>query len=196
MLSPIARVPWQLRYRALPRVGSTARRLAVRATHLHADVAFGPHCRLGPGFALEIPGPGTFRVGTAVDFRRDFFCEISGDGKVEIGDLTVFTYGVTIQCSTQISIGKGCTFAESVLLVDGSHRFKDYEQPMRQQGFDFNPITIGDGASIMAKATILADVGERAFVGAGSVVTEPVPAYSLAVGSPARVVEYFGPPAS
>jgi acetyltransferase-like isoleucine patch superfamily enzyme len=192
----LARVPWQLRYRTLPRVGSTVRRLAIGATHLHADVEFGPHCRLGPGFTLEIPGRGTFRAGSAVDFRRDFFCEISGDGKVEIGDLSVFTYGVKIQCSTQITIGKGYTFAESVLLVDGSHRFKDHETPMQQQGFDFNPITIGDGASIMAKATVLADVGERAFVGAGSVVTEPVPPYSLAVGVPARVVEYFGPSAS
>lgn len=193
MPNRLARVPWQLRYRTLPRVSSAARLAALKATHLHADVSFGAHCRLGPGFALEIPEQGTFRVGTAVDFRRDFFCEISGDGKVEIGDLTVFTYGVKIQCSTQITIGKGCTFAESVLLVDGSHRFKEHNKPMQQQGFDFSPITIGDGASIMAKATILADVGERSFVGAGSVVTEPVPPFSLAVGAPARVVEYFGP---
>lgn len=145
---------------------------------------------------LEVPGRGTFRVGSAVDFRRDFFCEISGDGKVEIGDLSVFTYGVKIQCSTQITVGKGVTLAEGVLVVDGSHRFKDHEVPMQQQGFDFSPIFIGDGASIMAKSTILADVGERAFVGAGSVVTEPVPPYSLAVGVPARVVEYFGPPSA
>ncbi|MDP1794933.1 MAG: acyltransferase [Acidimicrobiales bacterium] len=189
----LARAPWHLRYRTVPRVSSMARLVALKATHLHADVSFGPHCRLGPGFTLEVPGRGTFRVGSAVDFRRDFLCEISGDGKVEIGDLTVCTYGVKIQCSTQITIGKGVTLAEGVLVVDGSHRFKDYERPMQQQGFDFHPITIGDGASIMAKSTILADVGERAFVGAGSVVTEPVPPYSLAVGAPARVVEYFGP---
>lgn len=177
----------------MPRVGSALRKATIKATHLHADVSFGPHCRIGPGFSLDIPEDGTFRVGAAVDFRHDFFCEISGDGKVEIGDLSVFTYGVKIQCSTQITIGKGVTLAESVLVVDGSHRFKDHETPMQQQGFDFNPITIGDGASVMAKATVLADVGERAFVGAGSVVTEPVPPYSLAVGVPARVVEYFGP---
>jgi acetyltransferase-like isoleucine patch superfamily enzyme len=182
-----------LRYRTLPRVGSSARQLGIRATHLHADVSFGPHCRVGPGFHLEIPDAGTFRAGQAIDFRRNFTCEISGHGKVEIGDLTVFTYGVVIQCSTQITIGRGCTFAEGVLLVDGSHRFRDPSKPMQQQGFDYRPITIGDGASVMAKCTVLADVGERAFVGAGSVVTEPIPAYSLAVGAPARVIEHFGP---
>lgn len=196
MPNRLARAPWQLRYRVLPRVTSAVRLAAIKATHLHADVSFGPHCRLGPGFVLEVPGTGSFRVGSAVDFRRNFLCEISGDGKVEIGDLSVFTYGVKIQCSTQITIGKGVTLAEGVLVVDGSHRFKDPERPMQQQGFDFSPISIGDGASVMAKSTVLADVGERAFVGAGSVVTEPVPAYSLAVGAPARVVEYFGPPQS
>ena len=193
MPSRLSRAPWHLRYRTLPRLGSTARKLGIRATHVHADVSFGPHCRVGPGFHLDIPGAGTFRAGQAIDFRRDFTCEISGDGKVEIGDLTVFTYGVVIQCSTQITIGRGCTFAEGVLLVDGSHRFRDPDKPMQQQGFDFRPITIGDGASVMAKSTVLADIGERAFIGAGSVVTEPIPAYSLAVGAPARVVEYFGP---
>jgi len=77
-------------------------------------------------------------------------------------------------------------------LVDGSHRFREPDKPMQQQGFDFRPITIGDGASVMAKSTVLADVGERSFIGAGSVVTEPIPPYSLAVGAPAKVIEYFG----
>ena len=188
------RAPWKVRYRTLPRVASSARQLAVRATHLHADVTFGPHCRVGPGFTLEIPGPGTFHAGTAIDFRRDFVCEISGDGRVDIGDLCVFTYGCVIQCTTSITIGARATFAQGVLLVDGSHRFRDPDVPMRQQGYDYTPITIGDGASVMAKATVLADVGPGAFVAAGAVVTAPIPAHCLAVGAPARVVDYFGPP--
>ena len=35
---------------------------------------------------------------------------------------------------------------------------------------------------------------ERAVIGANSVVTRPIPPYCLAVGAPAKVVEYFGPP--
>jgi len=46
----------------------------------------------------------------------------------------------------------------------------------------------------MTKCTILNDVGDGAFVGANSVVTKPIPPYSLAVGAPARVIDYFGPP--
>jgi acetyltransferase-like isoleucine patch superfamily enzyme len=39
----------------------------------------------------------------------------------------------------------------------------------------------------------MADIGERSFVGANSVVSKPIPAYTLAVGIPARPIEYFGP---
>jgi acetyltransferase-like isoleucine patch superfamily enzyme len=39
----------------------------------------------------------------------------------------------------------------------------------------------------------MADVGERAFVGANSVVTRPVPPFTVAVGAPAKPIEYFGP---
>ena len=46
---------------------------------------------------------------------------------------------------------------------------------------------MGIGASIGANATIICgnEIGEYAFIGAGSVVTKPVPAYALMVGNPA-----------
>lgn len=44
------------------------------------------------------------------------------------------------------------------------------------------------GASIGANATIVCghDIGEYAFIGAGSVVTKNIPAFALVVGNPAR----------
>jgi UDP-2-acetamido-3-amino-2,3-dideoxy-glucuronate N-acetyltransferase len=44
------------------------------------------------------------------------------------------------------------------------------------------------GATIGANATIVCgnEIGEFAFIGAGAVVTKPVPAYALVVGNPAR----------
>lgn len=44
------------------------------------------------------------------------------------------------------------------------------------------------GASIGANATIICgnEIGEYAFIGAGTVVTKPVPAYALVVGNPGR----------
>ncbi len=49
------------------------------------------------------------------------------------------------------------------------------------------------GASIGANATIVCgnEIGEFAFVGAGAVVTRPVPAYALVIGNPARHVGWM-----
>jgi len=55
--------------------------------------------------------------------------------------------------------------------------------------------TIRRGAYLGLRSTILAGVtvGEYAIVGAGSVVTQDVPPYTMVAGVPARVVREFGP---
>ena len=188
------RAPWYLRYRLGSRWASEVRRRAIHATHLHADVRITAPVRIGPGFALDIPDDGTFHVGEACDFRRGFVCEIAGSGRVTIGPHCTFTSHALVQCSTSIEIGTRCIFGQDLLLADGNHRYRDPDRHLLDQGYEFRPIVIGDGAVVTSKCTILASIGERALIGANSVVTRPVPAYCLAVGAPARVVEYFGPP--
>jgi len=168
--------------------------MSIRATHLHCHVDIARPVRLGPGFSLYMPQSGSFVVEPGVDFRSNFRCDIEGDGKVEIGAGTVFTSNTLIQCSTLVSIGKRCAFGQSTLIVDGYHRYQDHERHWAEQGYDLRPIHIGDGAGISDNCTIQADVGERAMVASGSVVNRPIPPYCLAVGAPARVVRYFGPP--
>lgn len=175
-----------------PRVASTVRRVLVMATHGHATVEFHGPARVGPGFSLQLPGNGTFIVGRGVDFRRGFVCEISGGGRVVIGDGSVFTSHALVQCSTSIDIGRRCVFGQSVLIADGNHRFRDPDRHLLDQGYDFRPITIGDGAVVTSKCTVLASIGERALVAAHSVVTQPVPPFTLVGGAPAKVLEHFG----
>jgi len=190
----VRKLPWHARYRAGGWVASRWRRLLIEVTHLHCRVEFQGPAHLGPGFALNIPDRGTLIVGRGVDFRRGFVCEISGNGRVEIGEGSIFTSHAMVQCTTTITIGRGCVFGQSLLIADGNHRFRDPNQHMLAQGYDFRPVRIGDGAFVASKCTVLADVGERAVVGANSVVAKPVPAFCLAGGVPARVLEYFGPP--
>jgi acetyltransferase-like isoleucine patch superfamily enzyme len=141
-----------------------------------------------------MPDGGSFVAGDGVEFRRDFRCEISDAGRVTIGAGSRFTYSVLIQCSTTIDIGDRCVFAQGVILVDGQHRFRDLTQPMLDQGFEFHPLRIEDDALVLAKCAVMADVGTRAVVGANAVVTRPVPPFTVAVGAPARAIDYFGPP--
>jgi UDP-2-acetamido-3-amino-2,3-dideoxy-glucuronate N-acetyltransferase len=53
---------------------------------------------------------------------------------------------------------------------------------------EYMPTLVKKGASIGANATIVCgnEIGEFAFIGAGTVVTKPVPAYALIVGNPGR----------
>lgn len=187
-------LPWVMRYDWGARLASTVRLMVIRSTHRHCQVEIEGPVRLGPGFTLFMPFGGAFIVGPGVHFRRNFTCEIGRNGRVEIGPGTEFTSNVLIQCSTLISIGARCAFGQSTLIVDGYHRYRDPDVHWIEQGHDFRPIHIGDGAGISDKCTIQADVGERAMVASGSVVNRPVPPYCLAVGSPARVVRYYGPP--
>ncbi len=187
-------LPFKVGYLHGPRIMSRLRQQWILLRHPHAEIRFGRNVYLGPRFSLFIPGRGSFIVGDDVEFRRDFRAEVSGTGRITIGSGSVFTYSVLIQCSTTIEIGQRCMFGQTTLLLDGQHRFRDLSRPMLEQGYDFHPLRIEDDAVITTKCTIMADVGRRAFVGANSVVTKAIPPYTVAVGAPAKPIEYFGPP--
>jgi acetyltransferase-like isoleucine patch superfamily enzyme len=186
-------LPVKIGYERGPRVMSDLRKRWVMLRHPHATIRFGEHTYLGPGFSLDMPHGGTFTTGPRVEFRRGFRAELGPGATVEIGADSRFTYYVLIQCSTTINIGERCMFGQSTIMLDGHHRYRDITQPMLDQGYEFQPLRIEDDATITTKCTILADVGKRAFVGANAVVTKPVPPYTVAVGSPARAIDYFGP---
>ncbi len=185
----------KLIYHRGPQLASALRKRWAIFKNPLATIEFGEGVYAGPGFSLHLPFGGTFIVGDAVEFRRGFRLELAGpDSHVEIGSGSVFTYNSLIQCTGTISIGERVIFAQSSLVVDGSHRFRDLTKPMLEQGYDLRPIRIEDDVSNMAKCTVIANIGKRTFVGANSVVSRDLPAYVLAVGAPARPIDYFGPP--
>ena len=194
MRAALRELAWRLTYGRGRHLLSTLRKRWVVFSHPHADIRFGPRVYVGPGFSLDIPANGTFVAGPGCEFRRGFRAEIAGDGRITFGAGSVCTYYVLMQCTTSIDVGERCMFGQSTIVVDGQHRFRDLTRPMLEQGYDFTPIRIEDDATITTKCSIMAGVGRRAFVGANAVVSRPVPAYTVAVGAPARPVDYFGPP--
>jgi maltose O-acetyltransferase len=63
-------------------------------------------------------------------------------------------------------------------------------QPRRDRLEAAKPITIGDNVWLGGGAIVLPGVtiGDNTVIGAGAVVTKDIPANSVAVGNPARVV--------
>ena len=178
-----------------PRLMSSLRKRWVTFRNPHAHIEFLGRVYLGPRFSLDMPHGGTFIVGPNVEFRRGFRAEFGAPyTRITIGEGSRFTYDALIQCTTSIDIGRHCMVGQATLLVDGNHRFRDTDRPLLEQGHEWRPLRIADGAAIFTKATVIADVGEKAIVAANSLVTQPVPACTLVGGVPARVLDYFGPP--
>ena len=186
--------PFAIGYKKLPVVASRIRRAWVLLRNPHANIRIHPTAYLGPGFSLHITGSGTFEAGPYAQFRRNFRAEIEGNGKVVFGTNAICTYDVLIQCSTLVEVDDRANLGQACFIADGNHRFRDLTRPMLDQGYDYRPVHIGKEVAVTSKCTILAPIGERTIVGANSVVSRPLPAFCVAVGAPARVVDYFGPP--
>ena len=109
-------------------------------------------------------------------------CHTFIENDVRIGDRVTIKSGIylwdSIQIENDVFLGPNVTFVN-----DKYPRSKQYPEA-------FQSTKIENFASIGAACTILGGVhvGEYALVGAGSVVTKNVPAFSLVVGNPARVV--------
>jgi acetyltransferase-like isoleucine patch superfamily enzyme len=185
----------QIYYGAGPRLMSWLRKRWILFSHPHANIVFEGPVHIGPGFSLDIPHNGSLIVGPGVEFRRGFRAEIVGDAVVKIGARCVFTYYGLIQTHSPIEIGEHSGLGQSCAIFDGNHNFRDQDPntPFYDTGFATNPIRIGRNCGILTKTTIMADVGDNSQIGANAVVTKPIPANCVAVGAPARVIDYFGP---
>jgi acetyltransferase-like isoleucine patch superfamily enzyme len=187
-------VPRLIGYGIGPRIMSELRKRWVLLRHPQAHIRFDGPVYIGPGFSLDIPDGGSFIVGPGVEFRRNFRAEIAGNGRITIGAGSYLTYNVLLACTTSIEIGERCGIGYCCSVYDGNHRYRDITVPFLEQGYDFRPIRIENDAQVHSLCTIVNNIGERAVIGANSVVTKPIPAFTLAVGAPARAVDYFGPP--
>jgi acetyltransferase-like isoleucine patch superfamily enzyme len=185
--------PFALGYKYGPRLMSRLRRAWVLLRHPHATLRIDPTAYLGPGFSLHITGSGTFEAGPYAQFRRNFRAEIEGNGRISFGTNAICTYDVLIQCTTLVEVADRAILGQACFVADGNHRFRDLSRGFLDQGYDHSPVHIGREAVVTSKCTVLADIGERAMIGANAVVTRPIPAFSVAVGAPAKVIDYFGP---
>jgi acetyltransferase-like isoleucine patch superfamily enzyme len=190
----VRNLPWRIGYGKGPRIMSRLRKWWVIYRHPLGTVRFEEPVHLGPGFSLHMPGEGTFIVGPGTEFRRGFRAEITGNGSIVIGTNGVFSYDSVIQCGTSVEIGDRCNFGQSTMIVDGNHRY-EADLPLVSQGYDYSPVTIEDDVTVMTKCTVIgANLGTRAVIAAGAVVTKDVPPYTVVGGVPARPLKYYGPP--
>lgn len=137
------------------------------------------------------------------DFVNAYGCEIGDNSKV----------GAFVEIQKNVKIGANCKISSHSFLCEGvtiedevfvGHNVSfindkyprataESGQLQTQDDWEVIETVIKKGASIGTSSTIMAGItiGERAIIGAGSVVTKNVPSGAVVAGNPAKVLRYL-----
>jgi len=134
---------------------------------------------------------GTRAVLTAWDkYGSDtFFPEIIIGNNVSIGD------DCHITAINRIEIGDNVLTGKKITITDNTHGKSNISSllisPLLRPLHSSGPVYIEDGVWLGDKVTILGNVriGKNAIIGSNAVVTKNIPANSVAVGIPAKVIK-------
>jgi UDP-2-acetamido-3-amino-2,3-dideoxy-glucuronate N-acetyltransferase len=144
---------------------------------LHPDLVNLYGCRIGDGC----------KIASFVEIQRG----VSLGSNVKVEAFAFIPRGVTVEDGA--FIGPHACFTNDPY----PRAVKDSGEPASDEDWELVSTVVQARASIGANATILCGVtiGTGALVAAGSVVTQDVPAHSLVMGNPARVVGPWPRPA-
>jgi len=170
-------------------IGIPSRRFLNKDESEWPDTIIGNNCVLRSGTKIycAVKIGSNFQTGHNVMIRED---TIIGDN-VLIGTNTVIDgsteIGSNISIQSMVYIPTDSLIEDSVFIGPNAV-FTNDKYPIRIKAKLVGPI-VRRGATIGANATILPgiEIGEGSVVAAGAVVTKDVPAWSLAIGSPARI---------
>ena len=142
--------------------------------------------------------------------RRAFLARVLRGGcassaAIEFG--TLFSQ-VDARIDENVYVGPRCHLGHvhlerDVLLAAGVHvpsgpytHGTDPSSPIHGQPGSLRVVRIGAGTWVGSNAVVLADIGSHTIVGAGAVVTRPLPDRVIAAGVPARIVKRRDEPTS
>jgi len=138
---------------------------------------------------------------SGVGARLDAFTTNKKGILIEFGENVQINDYVHIAAVQSIKIGNNVLIASKVFITDHNHGYYNSTSqthshpsiPPVQRPLSQNPVIIEDNVWIGEFVSIMPGVciKEGAIIGAMSVVTKTIPAYSIAVGSPAQVIKTF-----
>ncbi len=135
-----------------------------------ANITLGDHVRVD-GFTSLVAARGALVIGSYVHIAGG--CMVGARGGVEIGDFASLSHGVRVLSAIDDFSG---------------HRLSNATVPEALTGISAAPVRIGRYVPVGAGSTILpgVDIGEGAAVGAMSLVTRNLAAWTIHSGNPAR----------
>lgn len=145
-------------------------------------ISIGDNVRVKPGFHIA-----------AIDSHNG----LKFSPSIVIGDNVSINYSVHIAAIDKIIIGDGTLLASKIFITDHFHgdtsRKSLETPPSKRLLFSKGPVIIGKNVWIGENVAIMPGVtiGNNSVIGANSVVTNNIPSFSVAVGSPAKVIKEY-----
>jgi len=115
-----------------------------------------------------------------------FYCDYGNH--IKVGKNFFCNYNCTMLDVGRITFGDNCLLAPNVAIYTAGHPIHpDSRNSLYEYGID---VTVGDNVWIGGNVVIMpgVNIGSNCVIGAGSVVTKDIPAWSIAAGNPARVI--------
>lgn len=133
----------------------------------------------------------TLSDGVRLQERVYLDTERVSEGYIFIGKGVYIGTGTTLFGHRGLEIGDDCLLAQGINLTPYSHIFDDPNNIIYSQGGHCEKVTIGRDVYIGMGCKIMysGNIGEGSVIGCGSTVVKPIPPYSVAVGSPAKVIK-------
>ena len=159
--------------------------------------SYGKDVYIEPGVIINRPR--FVHIGDHVRIKRNSSINLhpkekdSREGMLFIGNDVIISEGCIISATQRIVIEDHVGISPYVMIVDNSRKPGDVKWPSKEQEVKSGHVHIGADSWIAYNAVILMNVtiGKHCIIGALSVVNQDIPPYSVAVGSPARVVKRF-----
>ncbi|MBR3691978.1 MAG: acyltransferase [Clostridia bacterium] len=156
-------------------------------------VSLGDNVRLSDDVTIIARGPEgvTLEEGVALQERVYLDTERPEGGYIRIGHHAYIGTGTTLFGHKGLEIGDHTLLAQNITITPYSHKFPDPEKDIITQGGNCKKVTIGRDVYIGMGCNVMysGDIGDGSVIGCGSVVVKPIPPYSVAVGTPAKVIK-------
>lgn len=118
--------------------------------------------------------------------------------KLVIGKNFSATRFFSVQVANKIEIGNDCMVGPNVFICDYNHGMNPESSTYQKNKLEVSDgIIIGNNVWIGANVTILSGkdksikIGDGVIIGAGSVVTKSIPAYSIVAGNPMKIIKQY-----
>lgn len=127
------------------------------------------------------------RTGEEITVNQPFRCDYGRN--IEVGERFFANFNLVILDEARVTFGNDCFVGSNVSIYTACHDTHPVERNSRREWAE--PVSIGHNCWIGGSVTILPGVtiGDNVTIGAGSVVVHDIPANSIAVGNPCRVVK-------